>query len=228
MTISFSTCIYDKTKDILSNGFLRNQLNIINYPFDEKTIIVNQTNDRGYIIGLVKTYFPDFNIRFTEDDYIDVLKYFNLTKEKVNPGYWYSIQNFNMIYHATSDYNFHASSDCSIREIDRNFIKDSIDIMEERNDIISSMPSWEQSYYGPREECIFELDNFYGELGFTDQIYFSKIKEFKQDIYNQYHNDSNKFPGYGTESFERRVDSHMRINKKYRIVHKKSYYIHGG
>ena len=91
MTISFSTCVYGRTKDILSNGFLRQQLDIINYDFSDKTIIVNQTTDRGSIIGLVKTYFPDFKIRFTEDDYEEVLKYFNLTRKVLDVSYWYSI-----------------------------------------------------------------------------------------------------------------------------------------
>jgi len=90
------------------------------------------------------------------------------------------------------------------------------------------MPNWCKDFnLGGKQEFIKEIDNFYVCKGFTDQVYIIKVKEFKNRIYNYIHPDSSRYPMYGGQAFEKRVNSWMYNKDLYRIVHKKYYYLPG-
>lgn len=229
MKVSFAISVWEGNYNkVLLDGFLKEQLNIIDYNFCEKSIIINDVINIDSVKNICYSEFPDFNIRYTNDDYEEVLKHFELSKEAIINGYWYSIHHLNQFYHSNSDYNFYISGDCPLKIYDKNFIDNSIKIMESRDDIIISQPLWDKTGGAAKAESLFEIENFYTCLGFADHIYLAKNKIFNSKIYNYNHPISNRYPFYGRDSFERRVDSYMQTEKKYRIVDKNSYYVHGG
>ncbi|MNY60581.1 hypothetical protein D3C86_1971540 [compost metagenome] len=74
---------------------------------------------------------------------------------------------------------------------------------------------------------IEEIDNnFYIGFGFTDQCYLIKRDIYIGKIYNEYNIESDRYPKYGGELFEKRVDSYMRNNNLHRIIHKHKIYTH--
>ena len=54
--------------------------------------------------------------------------------------------------------------------------------------------------------------------GFSDQCYLINTDVFKNKIYNFTHPDSERYPKYGGELFEKKCDAFMRTNNKYRIT----------
>lgn len=227
MKVSFSINVYEGNyQKVLLDGFLKQQLDIIDYDFCDKNITLTDISDKEYIINIIKSEFPNFKIYDTSCNQEEVLNYFNLKIEDIQPSY-YSIQYFNQIYNNISDYHFHTTSDCSLIQYDKKFINDAIDVMEYDNRIISGMPSWNSRFQDRKNESIFSIGDFFAEEGFTDQIHLIKMSEFKKDIYHYKHQKSDRYPAYGGECFEKRIDSYMNTFNKYRIVHNKSYYIHG-
>jgi hypothetical protein len=228
MKVSFSINIYEGNyKKVLLDGFLKQQLDIIDYDFCSKNITMTDIGDAQDAIEFIHSQFPDFMVYDTKLDCDKVLNNFNLKKEDINPTY-YSIQHFNQIYHNDSDYHFNISSDCPLQIYDKNFIDDAIKIMEENDKIISAIPSWNQFFEDRKSESFAQIGNFYVVDGFADQMYLIKMSEFKRDIYHCNHPKSERYPPYGGNSFEKRIDSYMNTFDKYRITHSKSYYIHGG
>ena len=100
-----------------------------------------------------------------------------------------------------------------------------IEIMERNPDIIVANPTWNYKWNEAKAESQSELDDFYVGYGFSDQCYLINTEVFKQKIYNYHHLDSERYPEYGGELFEKRVDSYMRCHNKYRITHKSISYV---
>jgi hypothetical protein len=71
-----------------------------------------------------------------------------------------------------------------------------------------------------------EIEDFYIGFGFSDQCYLIKTSDFKKSIYNEINTNSERYPKYGGELFEKRIDSYMRNNNLYRITSKEISYIH--
>lgn len=225
--VSFSITVYDGNyQNVLLSGFLEEQLKILNYDFYENIITINDISDKEYVVKIIKEKFPSFRILSTDEKTSEVLGAFNQTRQSLNPGYFYSNHLFYNLYYSKSRYLFHISSDCPLIKFDSSFFEESIDIMMKHRNIISAMPSWDETFIAPKEESVEEIGNFYKAKGFTDQICLYKKSVFMKDIYNYKHPLSANFPEYGENSFERKVHSFMYCCDKYRIIHKNSCYKH--
>ena len=106
------------------------------------------------------------------------------------------------------------------------WITPAIDIFKLRNDIIVANPTWNFKYDEAKNESFDEIGDFYLGYGFSDQCFLIKTETFKHKIYNETHIDSQRYPSYGGELFEKRVDSFMRNHKLRRLTSKKVSYIH--
>jgi hypothetical protein len=227
MMVSFSTSIYERSyKPALSGGAIRRALEACPYSFQEKLLIINNVNNRGEVLDIVHKEYPDFVYFFAEDSYREVLDKFFLKKEDLGDGYVYSIQHFSALYYTKCPFLLHVGEDCLLSEIDPDFIEDSIRLMQNNQRYICSMPSWDPFLVGPKGECLVEVENFYAAYGFTDQVYLANVGAFTGDIYRFYHPSSDRYPKYGGDNFEKRMNSYMVCNDRCRLVHKKSFYAH--
>ena len=67
--------------------------------------------------------------------------------------------------------------------------------------------------------------NFFIGFGFSDKCYLIKIVNFKLSIYNEENTLSERYPMYGGNLFEKRIDAWMKNNNYNRITYKHgSYY----
>lgn len=228
--ISFATSVWEKTyQTFLSPSGLRVQYDKIAYPFKTKLIIINNVEDKEGVKKLIQKNYPDFDYICVEDMEEEVLLYFEISKRELilDNAYWYTIQHLTRCYMSTTPYFFSLSEDCSMAGISNDWIDESIDIMEDADNIICAMPSWEKSMYGPSAEAVAQIGNFYLASGFTDQVCLGKTEVFKEPIYFFTHPDSERYPSYAGNCFEKRINSYMKTNHKYRLISKKEYYIHG-
>jgi len=228
--VTFEIKVYENDWEyILKGNYLNKIISRCNYSFKRKVLFINNVNN----IEQVKRYASKKVSQGVIDEYFvveeyaqETLKYFNIEKESFNGGYYYSIAELVSIYLCKTKYLLHFSSDAFLAENKINWIDDSIKIFEEKENIIVANPTWNFAFQQAKKESISEMDDFYVGYGFSDQCYLIKCDIFKDQIYNTNHIDSERYPKYGGQLFEKRVDSFMRNNNKLRITHKKVSYIH--
>jgi hypothetical protein len=86
--------------------------------------------------------------------------------------------------------------------------------------------TWNREYSSAKSESKYDDTlNAYG-FGFSDQMYLIRSADFRQPIYQYYDPASERYPKYGGELFEKRVDSWMRQNNFLRATYKNGSYLH--
>ena len=231
MTISFETKVWEKDWElILKTSRLKDLINACNYKFDKKIVLINNVNDLGQVLKAAD-YLVNKEI-ITE--YINVqehakraLEYFELSKETLGLGYYYSIAELVSLYLADTKYLLHFSGDTSIaKTASKNWLETGLRTLENNPQIKVVNLSWDR--YGSKmiEEMINETSESWNSIGFSDQMYLVRTEDFRGKIYNYHHSYSDRYPKYGGELFEKRVDSWLRVNNFYRATLKDGLYIH--
>jgi len=236
-TVTFETKCYERDWEILvKQGALKRKIEDLNYNFKKRTLFINNVND----IDLVKKEVDKLVSQNIIDNYYVVEEYadlvldkLNITKESFKGGYYYSISELVSIYLCDTDYLLHFSSDSAIEPENVNWIDKAINVMESNPIIIVANPVWNFKYDEAEHVSLSdslaeykEDDDWYYGYGFSDQCYLIKISNFNKPIYNEYHPRSARYPHYGGELFEKRVDSYMRNKELIRITSKHISYTH--
>lgn len=229
-SVTFEIKVYENDWEYLLIGdYLDKMINRCNYNFKKKTLFINNVKDRAEVIkhaikkveeGVIDCYY------IVEEFSNEALNYFDIEKESFNGGYYYSISELVSIYLCDTDYLLHFSSDSYLEDSEINWIDKAIGIFKERDDVIVANPTWNFAYEEAKNESFSEAKDFYVGYGFSDQCYLIRMDVFKNQIFNEKHLDSERYPKYGGELFEKRVDSYMRNHKKLRITSKEISYIH--
>jgi len=156
-------------------------------------------------------------------DYIDkALSEYKIDKDSFKGGYNYSSEELAGIYACKTKYLLHFSSDSYIPHEYKTakWIEAAIDIMENNPEIVVANPTWNRKWNEAKKESFSSIDDFYIGYGFSDQCYLINTELFKRPIYNFHHEASDRYPSYGGELFEKRVDSYMRTHNLKRITSK--------
>lgn len=200
------------------------------YPSAEKILYINNVYSIGKVVDatqplLDRKVIDKFVI--VENHANDALTHFGLTAEDLNKGYYYSIAELVSIYLCKTKYLLHFSGD-TLPQANRKtgWLNDCIDILEKDNQVKVCNLTWDKRYKEAKKESLSEDNSFYYGFGFSDQMYLIRTNDFKQQIYLEKHADSERYPEYGGDLFEKRVDSWMRNNNYLRATHKKNYYLH--
>ena len=228
--VTFEIKVYENDWEyILKGSYLDKVIARCNYKFKKKVLFINNVDniekvkkyaDKKVLQGVLDGYF-------LVDDYAnEALNYFKIEKESFKGGYYYSISELVSIYLCETEFLLHFSSDSFLEVNTANWIDNAIKVFKERDDIIVANPSWNLAYKQAKKESISETHDFYIGYGFSDQCYLIKINVFKGQIYNEKHIDSERYPEYAGELFEKRVDSFMKNNNKLRITSKNVSYMH--
>lgn len=228
--ITFETKVWEKDwRYILHGDYLDQIIGRCNYSFVEKIIIINNVSNRTKVEkharkkmaeGVIDAYY------FAEDYATEVLDFFKITKASFKGGYYYSIAELVSIYLCKSPYLLHFSSDAYMAKNSASWLNDALQTLQMHENFIVANPVWNHAYNEAKDESIDENNEFYIGYGFSDQCYLVKKDVFCSPIYGESHEFSNRYPKYGGELFEKRVDSYLRNNQLLRITSKKASYIH--
>lgn len=222
-------CWENDYKLMLQTSHLKNMISNCNVDFMSHQLIINNVKDENKVKKMAQNLI-DMNIidtLYCVSDYAEkVLSTYNID-DNFFGGYNYSIAEVVGIYNCKTKYLLHFSSDSYIPYDFKNsqWIIEAIEIMENNSDIIVANPVWNYRWNEAKKESMCEIDEFYKGYGFSDQCYLINTDIFKGDIYNFKHQDSERYPKYGGELFEKRIDAYMRNNSKYRITHKNTSYV---
>lgn len=228
-SITFETKCWEADWRILLNtNYLKKQIDNCNYDFTEKVLFINNVecmeNVRAAAENAVSNKIID-RFYIVEDYAKEALSYFNIEYDSFRGGYYYSIAELVSLYLCKTDYLFHFSSDTRFTRRDKsNFIANSINLLEDCEDIAAVNPVWNYQFRGVYKEALENRGDFSLSYGFTDQCYLIRTKEFKKQIYNEYNQLSEHYPKHGGESFEKRVYSYMRNHHRLRATYRKLSY----
>ncbi|CAM3513553.1 hypothetical protein [Flavobacterium chungbukense] len=227
--VTFETKVWEKDWEyILKGDYLDKIIANCNFNFYKKHIIINNVKNRllveKYCIQKIKEGIID-NYFVVDDSKSAVLNHFELNAESFGAGYYYSIAELTGIYQCETDYLMHFSGDSFPVNNNTNWIKEAINIMNNNSNIIVANPTWNYKFKEAENESFEQIENFYSGYGFSDQAYLIRKQDFIEKIYNEKNKESERYPKYGGELFEKKVDSFMRNHQKLRITNKNCTYI---
>jgi hypothetical protein len=207
------------------------------FNFSEKILTVSNISQNSFseIDKSIKEIMHPLGFRdiYIKDEEDEVLEKFGLKTSDYQPSeIWYSLAKFIGIYYSHCDYLLYLDDNIDVSHAGGgDFIRRSIELLEEEDHYLLSMPSWEKDNKGAILEWLEDGQedekDFFVSSGFTDQIYLIKVEDVFKKIYDgTFHPDSARYPAYGGKSFERIIDTYMKYNRLFRMVDKNNYYIH--
>jgi|YelNatPaOPRAMG01_1025707.scaffolds.fasta_scaffold22364_3 hypothetical protein len=228
-SVTFSTSCWEQDWDILlKTNFLKNKIERNNYAFTKKVLIINNVKDRAKVekyarIAVECDVLTDY---FFVEDYIEAaLKSFELTKEALGRGYYYSNHELTSIYLCSTDYLLFYTGDTWLDKTVP-WVAPAIDEFEKNSVYKVANPVWNYMFSHAKSVNTSEVGDFWVGYGFSDQCFLVRTKEFKAPIYNETNPASAQYPLYGGETFEKRVYSWMRNHHYLRLTYKHGSYIH--
>ncbi len=213
---------------ILKTRFLENKIKRNQYPFTEKVVVINNVNDRVKVERYAKAAVNDgvLTSYFFVEDYIDqALKFFELSRQSLGKGFYYSNHELVSVYFCRTDYLVFYTSDTWLQE-QVPWVEPALNELEKNSIYKVANPTWNYKYDEAKSESFSEIGDFYVGYGFSDQCFLVRTRDFRAPIYNEYNVDSERYPEYGGETFEKRVDSWMRNHFNLRLTFKRGSYVH--
>ncbi|TXI99991.1 MAG: hypothetical protein E6Q32_07265 [Neisseriales bacterium] len=227
--VTFETKCWEQDWEfLLKTNYLQEMINRNQFDFAQKNLFINNVEN----LELVK-FYADKKIKegvidkyYVVADYAEeVLSFFGLNQEDFAGGYYYSIAELTSIYLCQTEFLLHYSSDAILSK-NFNWIDDAIEVLNNSKKIVVVNPCWNHRYKEAKRESFEESNKFYVGYGFSDQAYLIRVNDFRRNIYNEVNEFSSRYPKYGGELFEKRVDSWMRNHQFYRVTHREVSYIH--
>lgn len=230
MKVTFETKCYHKDwVHLVKKGRLRRMIESCMYNFDQRILYLNnfdnyeevkRESDKLVAKGIIDKYVV------VEDHASEALESLGVSAESFKGGYYYSIAELVSIYLCESKYLLHFSSDSIVEKSSVNWIDSAIQLMEKDPSIMVANPAWNSAYDEAKSESFREDESWFYSFGFSDQAYLVRAADLKDKIYNHYNEASDRYPLYGGELFEKRVDSYMRNMNLFRLTSKNVSYSH--
>ncbi len=228
-TITLETkCWEGDWKRILAGEHLRLLAERNVYPFSEKILMINNVIKPAVVSkhaerAIQKGWITKYII--VAEHAAEALDFFSVTRESLGIGYPYSIAELVGIFLCRSDFLLHYAGDC-LPAGASDWVSRSVGLMSQdsRIKVCSLYPG--ENRGGEKPGLVGETDDFYLGCGFSDQCYLVRTENFRQRIYNESHPASARYPRYGGELFEKRIDSWMQNHGHLAAAFKHAYYIH--
>ena len=231
MTVTFETKVWEKDWDlIMKTPFLERTIDRCGDLVSKRVLYINNVKNAQQVIQAANQLVA----KGTIDSWILVeayaeqaLSYFNLSKEKLGVGYYYSIAELVSIYLCDTKYLLHFSGDATVvKGAPQDWLAQGIKVLEDNSRVVAFNLAWTNDFKSIREESESEDENCFYGYGFSDQMYLIRAADYKKKIYEYYNTASERYPKFAGELFEKRVDSWMRENQLLRATYKHGNYLH--
>lgn len=188
--VTFETkCWQGDWEVLLKTDCLKKMIENCDFLFDKRRLLINNVED----VETVKEYANRAVDNGIIDEYVvvdeyaeSVLNKYNLSREELGKGYYYSIAELVGIHCCDTDYLVHFSGDtCLERVWKHNFIRDGLRLFQDNKNVAVVNPLWNYSkerYNNWDVTKTFHLGN-----GFSDQCYMIRAEEFDRNIYHFWH-----------------------------------------
>jgi hypothetical protein len=199
------------------------------FNFAKKTLIINNVDDPGkvssYAQRLVRAgVLTDYYL--VAEHEAAALDFFGLSKESLASGFVYSVAELVGIHLCRTDFLLHFSGDsCPVSRAE--WIGAALERFSADDNVKVANLTWNNNYAEAAAEAFAEDEEFYFGYGFSDQMYLVRTSDFRSPaVYHETNPASARYPQYGGELFEKRVDAWMRNHGFHRITYKHASYVH--
>lgn len=225
----------DWRRIISEGGYSRKIEGFKGYPFYKKILIINDVSDHSLVESealILKNQNIIDEYYFSDSLANQVLSHFNVDRPSFGNGYYYSIGPMTAFYLSDAKFTLYLSSDVNVElGVDYNWVDSAIDILNNNEKVICANPVWNHNYEGARvDNVLYENDDWWFMLRFSDQIHLIKTDIFNKQIYNERSEVADRvFPSgekYGDNLFEKRVYAFMQNNGYENITSKRISYLH--
>ncbi len=228
-SVTFETKVWEQDwKVVLDRERLSAQISAHEFPFAARAVIVNNVDDVARVVRRCR-HLIDAGIldRVTVvDEHLDAtLTRLGLSRDSFGRGYVYSVAELVGIATCTTEYLLHMSGDTTLAA-PAAWIPPTIDLMRNDPGVVTATVVWNGLMHEVDAEADWSDDTFSYGFGFSDQLYLIRREQFAQPIYGFSHPASERYPAYGGELFEKRVDSWMRTHDLRRAVFRGASYRH--
>jgi len=228
-TVTLETkCWEHDWRHILDSDWLRLLAERNAYPFSEKILMINNVKKASVVSkhaerAIQRGWITQYII--VAEHAAEALDFFSVSRESLGVGYPYSIAELVGIFLCRSDFLLHYAGDC-MPAAASDWVSKAVRLMSQdpRVKICNLHPGKDPG--GEKHDLVDQTDDFYIGRGCTDQCYLVRREDFRQRIYNESHPASARYPRYGGELFEKRVDSWLRNHGYLLATFKHAYYIH--
>jgi len=228
-TVIFETKCWEQDWEVLLKTDRLQQMIARNkFPFASRVLIINNVDDVAEVsrhaqAAVDRGVLTAFHV--AADHAEEALRFFQIDRDSFGPGYLYSIAELVGVYLCRAEFLLHFSSDSILRsEVD--WVTPTIELFRDPQGAVigAANPMWHADW--PRKEATAENENYFAGHGFSDQCYLVRTSDFRAPIYNERHPHSERFPKYGGQLFEKRVDSWMLNHRRFRLTYKHAFYDH--
>lgn len=231
MSLTVETKVWEKDwKFILKKGFIKKVMLGLGRTASKRLLLINNVDRPTEVARYADQLIHDgvLDDYVFVDDYATVaLDFFKMNREHLGVGYYYSIAELVSIYLCNTDYLAHFSGDSTVQDgVPLTWFDTAIELLRARDDVSVVNLAWDLKFSEVDKDAIFLEETFAYGYGFSDQMYVIRSKEFKNDIYTFSHPESNRYPKYGGELFEKRIDSWMRVKSRLRATSRRWSYRH--
>lgn len=199
------------------------------FEFARKALLINNVRSPGKVCAaaekLVRSgVISDFHL--VADYENEALDFFGLSRSALGSGYVYSIAELVGIYLCETEYLLHFSGD-SLPSPAGAWIDAALMRFERNPRVKVANLTWNHNYVEAASEAFAQDEDFYTGYGFSDQMYLVRTADFRsRPVYHEEHKMSARYPEYGGELFEKRIDSWMRNHDFVRLTYKHGAYEH--
>ncbi|MCM3750332.1 glycosyltransferase family 2 protein [Paenibacillus pasadenensis] len=229
--VTFETKCYEQDwRELLLTDRLSRAIGLHRYSFAERVLYINNVEQPDTVCRHAQRLVDEgvLTSYVVVDDYSEeALRFFGLKREDFQGGYYYSIAELVSIYLCRTDYLLHYAGDCMLEE-PVEWVEPALKRMRLQPSIVCANPVPNGWHEAARREAMVTHGDFHLGYGFSDQCYLIRTLDFKARIYNEKHSDSERYPAYGGELFEKRVDAWMRSSGLLRLTWRHGCYWHRG
>jgi hypothetical protein len=227
--VTFETKCWERDWEfLLKTPRLERMIARNDFLFSERILFINNVRNSAKVCSHAEklvnaNVLTDFCL--VEDHAKEALDFFQLSRDALGRGYVYSISELVAIYRCRTDFLLHFSGD-AILAARSDWVAKSLREFEKSGQVKVANPVWNHKFGEARNESFDENDGFFLSFGFSDQCYMVRTDDFRAPVYNETHPESGRYPRYGGELFEKRVDSWLRNHDYHRLTYKHCSYVH--
>jgi hypothetical protein len=214
---------------LLRTDRIERTIELSGFNFAKRTLCINNVDD----VAKVSRYADRLVHSGVLTDYVIVrdheksaLEFFELSRDDLTSGFVYSIAELVGLHVCTTDFLLHYSGD-SMPLAATPWMTAALSRMEGDNRAKVANLTWNGNYSEAAAESFAQDENFYIGYGFSDQMYLVRTADFRSPaVYHETNPHSARYPVYGGELFEKRVDSWMRNHQYHRLTYRFGAYQH--